>query len=61
MGIPTTTRQNGTLFLHIILANYNGDSMDPVGRYDLALTDYVIPKADTFNLRGDAVSKLDYL
>lgn len=61
--LPSKTRQNGTLFLHVILASDNGpvewkqlQRDGPTVIQRIALTDYVVPKAAAFNLLGDGVS-----
>lgn len=68
MNIPSKTRQNGTLFLHVILASDNGrlewknlQRDGPTVIQRVALTDYMIPKAATFNLLGDAVRKIQLI
>lgn len=60
VDLPEKTRKNGTLFLHVILADDNGQ-LDwkhlqrdgPTVIQRVALTDYIVPKAATFNLLGD--------
>lgn len=58
--IPENTRKNGTLFLHVVLANDNGpfkwqhlqrEGMTVLQR--VKLTQYKEPRAATFNLLGD--------
>lgn len=70
VNIPSKTRQNGTLFLHVILTSDNGQVEwknlqrdGPTVIQRVALTDYMIPKAATFNLLGDAVRtfSIDYI
>lgn len=61
VALPTKTRQNGTLYLHVILANDDGLPIDwrrlqrdgPTVVRRIPLTDYMIPKAQAFNLLGD--------
>lgn len=60
MSIPSSTRKNGTLFLHVILASDNGrlewkhlQRDGPTVIQRVALTNYIVPKAATFNLLGD--------
>lgn len=64
VSIPAKTRQNGTLYLHVILASDNGpldwkhlQRDGPTVIQRISLTDYMVPKAATFNLLGDDVSK----
>lgn len=59
MHIPFATREDGNLFLHIILTSSDGDSMVPLIRYDVPLTEYNIPKKATFNSLAVDVSKPD--
>lgn len=57
--LPASTRKNGTLYLHVVLANDNGrfewqhlqrEGMTVLQR--IALTQYMEPRAATFNLLG---------
>ncbi|XP_063697364.1 lipid scramblase CLPTM1L [Culicoides brevitarsis] len=58
IDIPLKTRRNGTLFLHAVLAADDGKAVDwrelkrdgPTVLQRIALTNYMIPKAATFNL-----------
>lgn len=63
IAIPTKTRQNGTLFLHVIVASDNGplewkqlQRDGPTVIQRVLLTEYIVPKAATFNLLGESVS-----
>lgn len=63
VDIPAKTRNNGTLFLHVVLADTNGlvewkrlQRDGPTVIQRIALTDYMVPKAKAFNLLGDDVS-----
>lgn len=65
ISIPAKTRQNGTLFLHVILANDDGtlewkqlQRDGPTVIQRVLLTEYVVPQAATFNLLGESVSPL---
>lgn len=60
IDIPPQTRANGTLFLHLVLVNDHGpfewrhlkrEGLTIMQR--VSLTDYIIPKAATFNLLGN--------
>lgn len=61
--LPAKTRKNGTLFLHVVLAVDDGKPLDfkhlqrdgPTVIQRVALTEYVVPKAATFNLLDDNV------
>lgn len=57
--IPPQTRANGTLFLHLVLVNDHGpfewrhlkrEGLTIMQR--VSLTDYIVPRAATFNLLG---------
>lgn len=59
IDIPAETRANGTMFLHIVLVNDHGpfewrhlkrEGITVVQR--IALTEYTMPRAATFNLLG---------
>lgn len=59
LDVPIETRKNGTMFLHIVLVNDHGpfewrhlkrEGITVVQR--IALTEYSVPKAATFNLLG---------
>ncbi|KAG4072039.1 hypothetical protein HA402_015538 [Bradysia odoriphaga] len=61
IALPTKTRQNGTLFLHVILASDNGQFEwkhlqrdGPTVIQRVLLTEYAVPKAATFNLLGES-------
>lgn len=60
IDVPAETRKNGTMFLHIVLVNDHGlfewrhlkrEGITVVQR--IALTEYMVPKAATFNLLGN--------
>lgn len=60
IDIPAKTRQNGTLYLHVVLANDNGpfqwqhlhrDGVTVMQR--VSLTQYMVPRAEMFNLLGN--------
>lgn len=60
IDIPAKTRRNGTLFLHVILANDNGpvnwknlQRDGPTVIQRVLLTEYMVPKPKAFNLIGD--------
>lgn len=60
VDLPAKTRRNGTLFLHVILADNDGpldwrrlQRDGPTVIQRIALTDYMVPKAKAFNLLGD--------
>ncbi|KAK0163679.1 hypothetical protein PV327_007333 [Microctonus hyperodae] len=62
LKIPAKTRQNGTLFLHIIIVpdSQNRDysfiklKMDPYVVYTrIKLTQFIVPEAEVFNLLGE--------
>ncbi|XP_055381132.1 lipid scramblase CLPTM1L [Condylostylus longicornis] len=63
VDIPLKTRRNGTMFLHVVLA-LQGESLDwrslqrdgPTVIQRVKLTEYMIPKATTFNLLGEKKS-----
>lgn len=61
VDLPEKTRRNGTLFLHVILADDDGpldwrrlQRDGPTVIQRIPLTDYMVPKAKAFNLLGDA-------
>ncbi|KAK0097721.1 hypothetical protein PV326_014249 [Microctonus aethiopoides] len=62
LKIPAKTRQNGTLFLHIIIVpdSHNHDysfiklKMNPYVTYTrIKLTQFIVPEAEVFNLLGE--------
>lgn len=61
IDVPARTRRNGTLFLHVILALDDGivewsqlQRDGPTIIQRIQLTEFVVPKAATFNLLGDS-------
>lgn len=65
IDIPAKTRRNGTLFLHVILANDDGpvnwkslQRDGPTVIQRILLTDYMVPKPKTFNLIGNEDSEV---
>ncbi|KAH8289849.1 hypothetical protein KR054_011885 [Drosophila jambulina] len=62
--IPLKTRRNGSLFFHVVLA-LEGEPLEwrslrrdgPTVVHTLSLTEYMVPKAEAFNLLGDEKSK----
>ncbi|XP_031850265.1 lipid scramblase CLPTM1L [Nomia melanderi] len=64
LNVPRRTRNNGTLFLHIVVApsskRYSKSIIDmqkdPYTSYTaIQMTEYIIPEAEAFNLLGDKV------
>lgn len=64
LDVPLKTRRNGTLFLHVVLA-LEGEPLDwrtlrrdgPTVLHTLNLCDYMVPRAEAFNLLGDGKEK----
>lgn len=58
--VPAKTRRNGTLYLQVVLA-LEGEPIEwktlkrdgPTVIHSLSLTDYIVPKAESFNLLGE--------
>lgn len=64
MDVPLKTRRNGTLYMHVALAlddtplDWKSLQRDgPTVIQQIALTEYMEPKAATFNLLGDQVKE----
>lgn len=61
--IPLKTRRNGSLYFHVVLA-LEGEPLEwrslrrdgPTVVHTLSLTDYMVPRAEAFNLLGDSSS-----
>lgn len=61
--VPPKTRRNGTLHLQVVLA-LKGEPLEwkslrrdgPTVIHSLSLTEYMVPKAEAFNLLGESVS-----
>lgn len=60
ISLPSKTRQNGTLYLHVVLADNRGTIQwadlqrdGPTVIQRVALTEFAVPKAATFNLLGE--------
>ncbi|KAH8319214.1 hypothetical protein KR074_002403 [Drosophila pseudoananassae] len=61
LDIPLKTRRNGSLYFHVVLA-LEGEPLEwrslrrdgPTVIHTLSLTDYMVPRAEAFNLLGDA-------
>ncbi|KAH8374174.1 hypothetical protein KR200_006558 [Drosophila serrata] len=59
--IPLKTRRNGSLYFHVVLA-LEGEPLEwrslrrdgPTVVHTLSLTDYMVPKAEAFNLLGES-------
>ncbi|KAH8415338.1 hypothetical protein KR222_004681 [Zaprionus bogoriensis] len=60
LDVPLKTRRNGTLYLHVVLA-LEGEPLEwrtlrrdgPTVLHTLSLCDYMVPRAEAFNLLGD--------
>lgn len=64
ISLPAKTRQNGTLYLHVVLADNRGTIQwanlqrdGPTVIQRVALTEFAVPKAATFNLLGETSDK----
>ncbi|XP_017030604.1 lipid scramblase CLPTM1L [Drosophila kikkawai] len=63
LEIPLKTRRNGSLYFHVVLA-LEGEPLEwrslrrdgPTVVHTLSLTDYMVPKAEAFNLLGESSS-----
>lgn len=61
VDLPLTTRHNGTLWLHVVVAERSHPTewrflkpkLGPTVVQHVALTDYMVPQAKAFNLLGD--------
>lgn len=64
LDVPLKTRRNGTLYLHVVLA-LEGEPLEwrtlrrdgPTVVHTLSLCDYMVPRAEAFNLLGDGKEK----
>ncbi|KAH8419784.1 hypothetical protein KR009_002474, partial [Drosophila setifemur] len=64
LEIPLKTRRNGSLYFHVVLA-LEGEPLEwrslrrdgPTVIHTLSLTDYMIPRAEAFNLLGESDSR----
>lgn len=64
LDVPLKTRRNGTLYLHVVLA-LEGEPLEwrtlrrdgPTVLHTLNLCDYMVPRAEAFNLLGDGKGK----
>ncbi|XP_017148223.1 cleft lip and palate transmembrane protein 1-like protein [Drosophila miranda] len=62
--VPLKTRRNGSLYMHVVLA-LEGEPLEwrslrrdgPTVLHTLSLTDYMVPRAEAFNLLGEAADK----
>ncbi|XP_030378670.1 cleft lip and palate transmembrane protein 1-like protein [Scaptodrosophila lebanonensis] len=61
VDVPLKTRRNGSLYMHVVVA-LEGEPLEwrtlrrdgPTVLHTLSLTDYMVPRAEAFNLLGDA-------
>ncbi|XP_068158170.1 lipid scramblase CLPTM1L [Drosophila tropicalis] len=61
VDVPLKTRRNGTMYMHVVLA-LEGEPLEwrtlrrdgPTVIHTLSLTDYMVPRAEAFQLLGDA-------
>lgn len=64
MPIPAQTRRNGSMHLHVVVAQAGGPTLTwstmkrdgPTVVQRISLTDYALPKATLFNLIGEEVN-----
>ncbi|BFG00150.1 cleft lip and palate transmembrane protein 1-like protein [Drosophila madeirensis] len=62
--VPLRTRRNGSLYMHVVLA-LEGEPLEwrslrrdgPTVLHTLSLTDYMVPRAEAFNLLSEAADK----